>query len=161
MEAHAFTGVLGHDGFVLTYALGIQSIPVEYYIINEAGEPELLAEYNGQVWELDVDGDGDREVLNLHYGLDNPAVLCRWRNGRMEAADVKAAASALLGRRWTRWSCSCRTEPAFPPSPGADLHLVGRRGGRPRGGAPGRAGLPASLKKAGRRNFLRPAGDCR
>ena len=86
-------------GFVLTYGLGIQSIPVEYYIINEAGEPELLAEYNGQVWELDVDGDGDREVLNLHYGLDNPAVLCRWRNGRMEAADVKAAASALLGRQ--------------------------------------------------------------
>ena len=99
VEAHAFTGVLGHDGFVLTYGLGIQSIPVEYYIINEAGEPELLAEYNGQVWELDVDGDGDREVLNLHYGLDNPAVLCRWRNGRMEAADVKAAASALLGRQ--------------------------------------------------------------
>ena len=99
VEAHAFTGVLGHDGFVLTYGLGIQSIPVEYYIINEAGEPELLAEYNGQVWELDVDGDGDREVLNLHYGLDNPAVLCRWRNGRLEAADVKAAASALLGRQ--------------------------------------------------------------
>lgn len=99
VEAHAFTGVLGHDGFVLTYGLGIQSIPVEYYIINKAGEPELLAEYNGQVWELDVDGDGDREVLNLHYGLDNPAVLCRWRNGRMEAADVKAAASALLGRQ--------------------------------------------------------------
>ena len=87
VEAHAFTGVLGHDGFVLTYGLGIQSIPVEYYIIN------------GQVWELDVDGDGDREVLNLHYGLDNPAVLCRWRDGRMEAADVKAAASALLGRQ--------------------------------------------------------------
>src|SRR5699024_8579294 len=41
-------------------------------------------------------------------------------------------------------------------SPGAELHLVGRRGGRPRGGAPGRAGLPASLKKGGAEEFPPP-----
>ena len=91
VEARPFTGVLGHDGFVLTYGLETQAMPVEYYIINRDGAPELLAACAGQVWERDTDGDGDCEVLSLR---PDAVRLYRWHGGRLEAADVASAAQA-------------------------------------------------------------------
>ena len=93
VETRPFTGVLGHDGFVLTYGLETQAMPVEYYLINRDGAPELLAVCGGQVWERDTDGDGDCEVLSLR---SDAARLYRWHGGRLEAADVASAAQAKV-----------------------------------------------------------------
>lgn len=104
-EIRTFTDVLGHSGFVLTYGLNPTSRPVEYYCLTQENgclTPNLLLACNGTVHEVDADGDGTAEVLELPYGADGDARLYRWMDAESDlpnlgVADLNHAAAVALG----------------------------------------------------------------
>lgn len=108
VAARPFSGVLGQEGFVLTYALGSESVPTEYYTLDGDGAFRLLLSCDGQVWELDLDNDGDAELLECPYGADGEARVYDWISvgglsleqggpGQVAVADVNHAAARKLG----------------------------------------------------------------
>lgn len=108
VAARPFSGVLGQEGFVLTYALGSESVPTEYYALDGDGAFQLLLSCDGQVWELDLDNDGDAELLECPYGADGEARVYDWISvgglsleqggpGQVAVADVNHAAARKLG----------------------------------------------------------------
>ena len=107
-EVRAFTDVLGHSGFVLSYGLDPTSQPVEYYTLTEESgrlTPNLLLACDGKVYELDTDRDGTAEVLEISYDADGDARLYRAVNPEEQGSlaekvmvgDVNHAAAVALG----------------------------------------------------------------
>ena len=108
ISVRPFSDVLGQDGFVLTYGLGMTSTPVEYYTTDENGAPQLLLACDGQVWEADLDNDGDAELLECRYGIEGEARIYDLLSGedlnsepggsgQVAVADVNSALAQRLG----------------------------------------------------------------
>ncbi|MCI8330275.1 MAG: M56 family metallopeptidase [Oscillibacter sp.] len=65
-SASFFRNLLGHDGFCITYNAndGPRTLTHEYYYLNEEGWPVLLARMEGFPAMLDLDGDGEKELVS-------------------------------------------------------------------------------------------------
>ncbi len=96
-----FQNLFGHDGFVMGYFLGATYHPYDYYFFNENGAVELLASCTNNHTVLDLDGDGNAELLYFSYvnTLLRPTFYFR-RDNRLYEVDV----SALLNNNFLGWS---------------------------------------------------------
>lgn len=94
-SASLFRGLLGHDGFCITYNTNDREWPLtnEYYYLNEEGWPVLLARMEGYTQHMDLDGDGVNELVS--QGFQNDTFYFR-RDGKHYKADLRP----LL---WTVW----------------------------------------------------------
>jgi beta-lactamase regulating signal transducer with metallopeptidase domain len=97
VSVRPFDGVLEEAGFVLTYGAGAASVPVEYYVLDESGSPQLFLACDGQVYELDADADGTAELLEVRYGTDGDARLYDRLDGGVCVGDINHAAAVALG----------------------------------------------------------------
>lgn len=62
-----FRSLFGRDGFVMGYSLGASYRAYDYYFFNEGGDVELLASCTDNHTVLDLDGDGNAELLYFSY----------------------------------------------------------------------------------------------
>ena len=90
-----FRNLLGHDGFRITYDANDRdrTLTNEYYYLNEEGWPVLLARMEGYPQHMDLDGDGENELVS--QGFQNDTFYFR-RDGKYYKADLRS----LL---WTVW----------------------------------------------------------
>ncbi|WP_300606435.1 M56 family metallopeptidase [uncultured Oscillibacter sp.] len=94
-SASLFRNLLGHDGFCITYNANDREWPLtnEYYYLNEEGWPVLLAQVKYDTQHMDLDGDGENELVS--QGFQNDTFYFR-RDGKHYKADLPS----LL---WTVW----------------------------------------------------------
>ncbi len=94
-SASLFRNLLGHDGFRITYHANdsARTLTNEYYYLNEEGWPVLLARTEGDTQHIDLDGDGENELVPK--GLPSESFYFR-RDGKYYKADLRP----LL---WTVW----------------------------------------------------------
>lgn len=94
-SASLFRNLLGHDGFCITYNAndGPRTLTNEYYYLNEKGWPVLLAQVKYDTQHMDLDGDGENELVS--QGFQNDTFYFR-RDGKHYKADLPS----LL---WTVW----------------------------------------------------------
>ena len=94
-SASLFRNLLGHDGFCITYNAndGPRTVTHEYYYLNEEGWPVLLAQVKYDTQHMDLDGDGENELVS--QGFQNDTFYFR-RDGKHYKADLPS----LL---WTVW----------------------------------------------------------
>lgn len=95
LNASAFDHTLGSDGFVLFYGVGAASSSYDYYAVTPGQAPRLLARCYNTASPVDLDGDGDRELLT-NFGLEGLAWLYRSVGGQVFAADCNTAARQQL-----------------------------------------------------------------
>ena len=90
-----FRNLLGHDGFRITYDANDRdrTLTNEYYYLNEKGWPVLLAQVKYDTQHMDLDGDGENELVS--QGFQNDTFDFR-RDGKHYKADLPS----LL---WTVW----------------------------------------------------------
>ena len=62
-----FQNLFGRDGFVMGYSLGASYRAYDYYFFNEGGDVELLASCTNNHIAVDLDGDGNAELLYFSY----------------------------------------------------------------------------------------------
>lgn len=96
-----FQNLFGRDGFVMGLSVGATYHPYDYYFLNKSGDVELLASCNNNHTVLDLDGDGNAELLYFSYvntGL-RPIFYLQRENGLYEV-DV----TALLYDTFLGWS---------------------------------------------------------
>lgn len=96
-----FQNLFGRDGFVMGHSVGSTYHPYDYYFFNKGGRVELLASCNNNHTVLDLDGDGNAELLYFSYvstGL-RPIFYLQCENGLYEV-DV----TALLYDTFLGWS---------------------------------------------------------
>ena len=98
-SASLFQGLLGHDGFCITYNANDRdrTLTNEYYYLNEEGWPVLLARMEGYTQHIDLDGDGENELVSK--GLPSDSFYFR-RNGKHYKADLRP----LLWTVWPEWT---------------------------------------------------------
>ena len=58
-----FENVLGHNGFVVDYPVGAAFESIEYFALID-GQPEPIADCVNQQYEVDLDGDGQKELIS-------------------------------------------------------------------------------------------------
>ena len=94
-SASLFRNLLGHDGFRTTYDANDRdrTLTNEYYYLNEKGWPVLLAQVKYDTQHMDLDGDGENELVS--QGFQNDTFYFR-RDGKHYKADLPS----LL---WTVW----------------------------------------------------------
>ena len=94
-SASLFRNLLGHDGFCITYDANDRdrTLTNEYYYLNEKGWPVLLAQVKYDTQHMDLDGDGENELVS--QGFQNDTFYFR-RDGKYCKADLRP----LL---WTVW----------------------------------------------------------
>ena len=94
-SASLFRNLLGHDGFRITYDANDRdrTLTNEYYYLNEKGWPVLLAQVKYDTQHMDLDGDGENELVS--QGFQNDTFYFR-RDGKHYKADLPS----LL---WTVW----------------------------------------------------------
>ena len=94
-SASLFRNLLGHDGFRITYDANDRdrTLTNEYYYLNEKGWPVLLAQVKYDTQHMDLDGDGENELVS--QGFQNDTFYFR-RDGKYYKADLRP----LL---WTVW----------------------------------------------------------
>lgn len=94
-SASLFRGLLGHDGFCITYNANDQdrTLTYEYYYLNDEGWPVLLARMEGYPRRMDLDGDGVDELVSNDMYADH---FYFRRDGKHYRADLRP----LL---WTVW----------------------------------------------------------
>lgn len=94
-SASLFRNLLGHDGFRITYDANDRdrTLTNEYYYLNEKGWPVLLARMEDYPQRMDLDGDGENELVS--QGFQNDTFYFR-RDGKHYKADLPS----LL---WTVW----------------------------------------------------------
>jgi hypothetical protein len=82
----AFTNILGQDGFRMTAPRGAAYTANDYYVLDDGGTPQLLADCAGDVSEADVNGDGETELFWFYH---DGSVACYFlRNGAVCEATI-------------------------------------------------------------------------
>ena len=96
-----FQSLFGHDGFVMGYSSGAAYRAYDFYFFNADGDVELLAYCVNNYTILDLDGDGNTELLYFSYVSDGlrPIFYLQREDGLYEA-DV----TALLYDTFLGWS---------------------------------------------------------
>ena len=79
-----FRNLFGHDGFCIEYER--ENLPVcDYYFLNEEGWPMLLARMGRDSRPLDLDGDGQSELVSAYN-----AQIVLERDGKLYDVDVES-----------------------------------------------------------------------
>ena len=86
-----FSGLFGHDGFVLCAPRGAAYTALDYYYLDGDGVPRLLADCANDVIQLDWDGDGADELAGWYH--TGPSLYFR-REGTVYRADIAALVAA-------------------------------------------------------------------
>lgn len=94
----SFTDVLGQSGFVINAPRGAAYVARDYYILDGAGIPRLLAGCSFDPIEADVNGDGERDLLWFYHSGREVYYFCR-RGGVLCEADIMR----LLGEQYPEW----------------------------------------------------------
>lgn len=81
-EIHPYEDVFGHDGFRIVCGRGAAYLADDYYYFDEKGTLHLLAQCSNTVYETDVNGDGEKELLYFPGGLP-PAAYYDYERGGM------------------------------------------------------------------------------
>lgn len=85
----SFENILGHDGFRIECPRGASYNARDYYYIDENGVPRLLAECANNVMKMDLDGDGDNELLcEYHYPGGTEITVYLRRDGIVYQVDI-------------------------------------------------------------------------
>lgn len=63
-ECSYFEDILGYDGFVIDYTNSDNRPVTDYYFLTKDGEPVLLARCGQDAQLIDLDGDGERELVS-------------------------------------------------------------------------------------------------
>ena len=94
-NASLFRNLLGHDGFCIPYNANDrdQATTSEFYYLNGEGRPVLLARMEGYAQYIDLDGDGENELVSQNFYADS---FYFRRDGNYYKADLRP----LL---WTVW----------------------------------------------------------
>lgn len=79
-EIHPYEDVFGHNGFRIVCGRGAAYLADDYYYFDEEGALHLLAQCSNTVYETDVNGDGEKELLYFPGGLP-PAAYYDYENG--------------------------------------------------------------------------------
>ena len=82
-----FRNLMGHDGFCISAYYGAPRYNRinDYYYLNEDGQPVHLAQVEGYPDLIDLDGDGQKELVSQDY---TNATLCFRRDGKYYQADL-------------------------------------------------------------------------
>ncbi len=100
-----FTSLFGQDGFVMGCSFGASYHAYDYYFLNRGGDVELLASCVNNHTVVDLDGDGDSELLYFtHVSAALHPYFYFQREGRLFQVDVASHLyNAFLG--WNNiWS---------------------------------------------------------
>ena len=95
LDAAAFSDTLGADGFLLSYGIAAAAHGYGYYAAVPGQIPRLLACCYNNAYPVDLDGDGDQELLT-NYRNEGLAWLYRSVGGQVFAADCNTAARQQL-----------------------------------------------------------------
>lgn len=94
----SFNNLFSHSGAVLSYRAQkdgeYYTTFNDYYTVDESGVPYLLARAYGDKWLIDLDGNGQQELVSAG---SRDAQIFFQRNGRLYEADI----TALLPEHWT------------------------------------------------------------
>ncbi len=94
-DAYFFRDLLGHDGFCISHDGFSPSLTRinDYFYLNEEGRPVHLAQITGYPELIDLDGDGEQELVSQSF-LDH--FFYFRRDGKLYRADIQS----LLGTVW-------------------------------------------------------------
>ncbi len=90
--AGAFEQVLGREGFWIACPRGAAYQARDYYVLDEGGVPRPLADCANEVTELDLDGNGEKELAWTYHGGGETYLYFR-RDGALYLADIRALVS--------------------------------------------------------------------
>ncbi len=99
-----FRSLFGREGFVMGYSLGASYHAYDYYFLNDGGDVELLAGCTNNHTVLDLDGDGNSELLYFSYvnaGLA-PYFYLKRENGLYQADVTSLLQDTFPGWRHIR-----------------------------------------------------------
>ncbi|NLD45180.1 MAG: hypothetical protein GX657_17010 [Chloroflexi bacterium] len=96
-----FQNLFGRDGFVMGYSLGASYRAYDYCVFGEDGDVELLASCTNNHTVLDLDGDGNAELLYFSYVS---AGLCPYFYLQREDGLYQVDVIALLCDTFVGWS---------------------------------------------------------
>ncbi len=90
-----FTNLFGHDGLVITYSNGSETL-TDYYYFQEDGAPVLMLRTADDAWSnrpIDLDGDGEKELI---AGPWDDRCIYFQRDGQIYQANL----TALVENAW-------------------------------------------------------------
>jgi len=90
-----FTDVLGYDGVIFRYPSGSAWNSVDYYALSDY-IPFLLAPCYNKVWQEDLDGDGQMELLSNYHTMGYLDVYQRMDNGLVTCVQLNSTAWRVL-----------------------------------------------------------------
>lgn len=87
-----FQDILGHPGFSINYTNSNNQPIRDYYFLTEDGKPVLLARCGQDAQLIDLDGDGERELVSCSVmgGNQKYSQLLFRRDGQIYEADIRA-----------------------------------------------------------------------
>ena len=101
-ETVPFAHLLGYSGTVIHTISDNNSEQYRYELTLPDGTVFLLTEHSGQVFHLDLDGDGELELL-CGDPQGSLTVFRRWPDGSIRSQELSQAAADLLGLEGTGW----------------------------------------------------------
>ena len=101
VELREFRDVLGTKGVVFSYSLAEDVRNYNYYTIDAQNCEVLICAY-GDIWELDVDDDGQREVIT-YFGKDRYLTLYQVVDGEVVETRINDSVAASMGLGNMSW----------------------------------------------------------
>ncbi len=91
-SVEGFQDILGHPGFSINYTNSNNQPIRDYYFLTEDGKPVLLARCGQDAQLIDLDGDGERELVSCSVmgGNQKYSQLLFRRDGQIYEADIRA-----------------------------------------------------------------------
>ena len=96
-----FQNVLGHDGVVLGYSSGSASYSYDYVAIG-SNEAKLIASANNTAYEIDLDLNGQKELIT-NYGTNHYLDVYQTLDGEIMCCQFNDLAAASMGLDGTVW----------------------------------------------------------
>ncbi|SMC37589.1 M56 family metallopeptidase [Papillibacter cinnamivorans] len=93
-----YTGLFGHDGFIIECPRGAAYQAYDYYYFDEDGQLRLLAQCANYVIDEDINGDGERELLWFYHG--GRECYCYFEK---DGVLYQAYVSAMVDQTMTAW----------------------------------------------------------
>lgn len=102
-----FTDVLGYDGIVFGHDVGTAWHSIDYYAVTDEGVFLMAPCYN-DVWQQDLDGDGEQELLSNYHNMGYLDMYQRQSDGQIVCYQLNSTAWRVLhgvpAGTWVRFS---------------------------------------------------------